>query len=123
MWHRVDYVAWNPFTKSGEADFVAVDADGGDDAAAKGALAIAARLNGQRNVKIISVAPCDAPAADPEPAAPAADPGDGDDADDAGEPTRAELLAEAERRGIAVDRRWGVERLLAALSSADGGQG
>lgn len=40
------------------------------------------------------------------------------DADGDGVATKDELLAEAERLGVAVDKRWGVARLRDALAEA-----
>ena len=80
-----------------------VDADGGDDAASKGAIA-AQLLVMDEPFKIVGVTAAPAP---PIVEAPAPEPSDA--------VTRADLLAEAERRGIDVDKRWGAERLMRAL--------
>jgi hypothetical protein len=108
MYHRVEFDVWDPALQRVRRDFVVVDADGGDDAASQGRVKVLALFPGM-GVKIIGIHPCDPPAdaVEPEPEM---------DADGDGVVSKAELLAEAERRGIDVDKRWGVARLREALA-------
>lgn len=110
MLYRVEAAAHDPMTGQMVPHAVDVEAGSGDEAASRGRLAHAQAL--QRPFKIIAVYPSPE---QPVPAAPddSADPAD---TDGDGEVTKTELIAEAERRGIAVDKRWGVARLREALA-------
>lgn len=118
MLHRVSWTAWDAIEQRTALKSVLVDAETGDEAASMGRVA-AARATQGRRFQIVSVVP-----ASPEEVAEyeaaqapvAAVEGDDLDADGDGEVTREELLAAAEARGIAVDRRWGVKRLREVLA-------
>ena len=113
MLHRVEFDVWDPAMQKVRRDSVEVDADGGDDAASQGRVKALGMFAGQ-GLKIVGVYPVDAP---PSPVAVVegaeAEPMD---ADGDGAVTKAELLAEAERRGMEVDKRWGAARLREALA-------
>lgn len=105
MYHSVEFDVWDPALQRTRRDSVVVDADSGDDAASQARVKVLGLFPGM-GVKIIGIHPCEPPA-DAEPDM---------DADGDGVVSKAELLAEAERRGIDVDKRWGVARLREALA-------
>lgn len=97
---------------------VTVDADGGDDAVAQAMVKLAG-LSEDETYKIVAVLPA-AATVPPELAPPMAGVEGADDApQDEGEPDeRAALIQQAIDEGVAVDRRWGVARIRAALDAA-----
>lgn len=116
MFHRVDFDVWDPALRQSVRDSVIVDAATGDEAASEGRVKAEGKYPGM-GMKVIGVHPCDAPEAPPAALeGDEAEPVDPMDADGDGEVSKAELLAEAARRGVAVDRRWGVARLREALA-------
>lgn len=102
MWHRIEFDLWDAVAHTSRREHVDVDAEGGDDAVSRGSLKAAAQFPGM-GMKIVAVYPIAPPEGEAQPEAPRED-------------ERALLLAEAERRGIPVDRRWGVARLREALA-------
>lgn len=105
MLYRVDFDHFSPGAGRLERDFVDVEAETGDEAADRGRVAAAAKRPGVP-LRVIGIAPADV---QPEPEAPAPEPMDPD-------AERVALLAEAEARGVHVDKRWGVARLREALA-------
>lgn len=123
MLYAVYYEAFDPGTRVRRTGAVVVEAEGGDDAVSKGSVDVAALTNGA-GFRIVGVMP----AADVPGLAGPAGVIEGDDApeedappvavsepEDAVAAEKAELIAEAKMRGIAVDGRWGVARLREAL--------
>ncbi len=108
MRYTVAFDRWDPFMGSSKRETVTVEADTGDEAVHRGK--IAAFEVGSGGIKIVGVYPA-------EDQAPPAAVAEGDDPPD--DPDEKDgLIAEAEARGVKIDKRWGVARLRAALEAA-----
>ena len=115
MLHSVDFDVWDPAAHRSHRASVVVDAVSGDDAVSQAQVKALGEYPGQ-GIKIVACYPV----ADQPPPAAAVEGAEADpdpmDADGDGKVSKAELIAEAERRGVTVDRRWGVDRLREALA-------
>ncbi len=107
MLYRVEFDHYDPVVGKLQRDFVDVPGETGDEAAHRGRIAAASKRPGVP-IRVVAVAPAEVQP-EPEPEAPA-EPVVEPDAE------RAALLAEAEARGVHVDKRWGVARLREALA-------